>query len=158
MNEKRKGIKRHESLYPLSHHHHHALFMALNLKQAGTDKSKQTLEELKMELAKFWKQGGQEHFREEEEILLPVYAQFTDIEKQPEVVKMLVEHVQIRARILQITSTESPEAELFRDLGQLLDTHIRTEERVIFPMIEKAVPEEKLMDLSAYLHVNHHAD
>ena len=40
------------------------------------------------------------------------------------------------------------------ELGELLETHIRKEERIIFPMIEEALPEEKLQELGFYLHIN----
>ncbi|MFZ3578404.1 hemerythrin domain-containing protein [Virgibacillus sp. DJP39] len=152
---KKTGIKRHESLYPLSHHHYHALVIALRLKQVGTEKSKLSLEETTTSLKQFWKDGGQEHFREEEEILLPAYAQYTKIEEQPEISQMLLEHVKIRSMINAVTNMESASVELLQELGVLLETHVRKEERVIFPMIEEALPEEKLKELSAYLHVNY---
>jgi iron-sulfur cluster repair protein YtfE (RIC family) len=37
-------------------------------------------------------------------------------------------------------------------LGEMLDDHIRKEERVIFPMIEDALPEDVLMELGPYFH------
>lgn len=158
MSGKNKGIKRHESLYPLSHHHHHALVLAWKLKQAATEKSNISLVDLKEDVVQFWRKGGQEHFREEEEILLPAYAQFAQIEDQPVIGRMLVEHVQIRALVNQLTQEETVQANLFHELGMLLDSHIRAEERIIFPMIEKALPEKKLNELSVFLHVNHHED
>lgn len=158
MSGKRKGIKRHESLYPLSHHHHHALVLALKLKQAGTERSNMPLVDLKEEVIQFWENGGQQHFREEEEILLPAYAQVNQIEDQPVIGMMLVEHVKIRALVNQLSQKETVQADVLNELGMLLDAHIRAEERVVFPMIEKALPEEKLNELSAFLHVNHHED
>src|SRR5690625_638029 len=86
MSEKRRRrLKRHESLQPLSRHHMEALHLALKLRRAGTEKSDLTLEELQQELKNFWEPNGQEHFREEEEILLPTYAQYKDI-NQPEII------------------------------------------------------------------------
>lgn len=38
-----------------------------------------------------------------------------------------------------------------RSLGERFDEHIRLEERVIFPLIEEAVPEEELVELAASL-------
>ncbi|WP_226036839.1 hemerythrin domain-containing protein [Aquibacillus saliphilus] len=151
MVKRKKGIERHESLISLSHHHHHALFLALNLRKVGTEKSKYSPEEVKAELRQFWEPGGQQHFREEEEILLPVYAQHQSIE-QPEITEMLLEHVKIRSMIMQILETENEIIPLMNDLGVQLDAHIRKEERVIFPMIEKALPEHILKSLEQYLH------
>jgi iron-sulfur cluster repair protein YtfE (RIC family) len=153
MEKPNKGIKRHEALFPLSHHHHHALFMALKFKKAGTEKSKNSPEELKEELKQFWDINGNQHFRDEEEILLPIYAKYGSLEKQ-EITEMLLEHVQIRSYVHQILHTDENLVTLMNQLGQLLDDHIRKEERIIFPMIEKALPEEELVKLKPYLHVD----
>lgn len=152
MEQKRKGIKRHEALYPLSHHHHHALFLALKLRRAGTDKSKLTTMEIKNELIQFWDNGGQEHFREEEEVLLPSYALHHGSINQPEIIEMLLEHVNIRALIQKIKQMDSDLEPVLQQLGNMLEAHIRKEERILFPMIEKALPEEALEALAPYLH------
>ncbi|ASK64377.1 hypothetical protein CFK37_11015 [Virgibacillus phasianinus] len=144
-------MKRHESLYPLSHHHHHALVIALKLKQAGTEKSKLSPDDIKIEAQHFWRNGGQKHFREEEEILLPAYAQFVSIDDQPAIAKMLLEHVKIRS-LMEVIRNASLEE--LNQLGTLLANHVREEERVIFPMIEEALPEEKIKELAGYLRVN----
>lgn len=73
--------KRHEALQSLSHHHHHALVQALKLKRAGTDKSDHSLTDIQSDLEAFWYPGGNEHFREEEEILLPVYCRYASIDQ-----------------------------------------------------------------------------
>jgi hemerythrin-like domain-containing protein len=147
----KKGIKRHESLKDLSRHHMIGLHLALKLKRAGTEESRLTIEEIMKDADDFWNPDGQEHFREEEEILLPAYAQYKDI-NQPEIVEMLLEHVQIRAFFDKLLKLEDTDLDLMHELGSLLETHIRKEERVIFPMIEKALPEEKLQELEPYLH------
>lgn len=148
---KRRGIKRHESLKPLSRHHMEGLHLALKLKRAGTEKSKLTTEEIVQDARDFWEPDGQEHFREEEEILLPSYAAFANIH-HPEIVAMLLEHVQIRSGIHRILKESNRDINNMQQLGMLLEEHIRREERVIFPMIEKALPEEKLLELAPYLH------
>ena len=153
MSEKRQGIKRHEALHPLSHHHTQALFIALKLRQAGTEKSRFTIEEVKQDVQDFWKPEGNEHFREEEEILLTAFAQYASIER-PEIEEMLLEHVKIRAQMDTLLQSEAIDISLMNDLGVLLESHIRKEERIIFPMIEEALPEEKLQELGSYLHIN----
>lgn len=153
MSEKRKGIKRHEALHPLSRHHTHALFIALKLRQAGTEKSRITIEEVKNDVQEFWDPDGNEHFREEEEILLTAFAQYASIE-QPEIVGMLLEHVKIRAQMDTVIKSREADIGLMNDLGVLLESHIRKEERIIFPMIEAALPEERLQELGSYLHIN----
>lgn len=148
---KHKGIHRHESLKPLSRHHMIGLHMALKLKRAGTEESRLTIEEIKQETNDFWTPNGQQHFREEEEILLPAYAQYAQV-NQPEIIEMLLEHVKIRSQMKQLLSSQKVSVDAMHELGALLESHIRKEERVIFPMIEKALPEEKLHELAPYLH------
>src|SRR5699024_3227453 len=147
---KRKGIKRHEALQPLSRHHMLGLHTGLKLSRAGTEASRISLDEIKKDAKEFWDPGGNEHFREEEEIVLPVYAKYTDINK-PEIVEMLLEHVTIRSGMKQLLNDELTIEEM-RNLGKLLQDHIRKEEQIIFPMIEKALPEIELEKLAPYLH------
>ena len=56
-------MKRSEQLKPLSHEHHHALFIAKRLRDEG--------EEAITAFAEFWRSEGELHFRIEEEVLLP---------------------------------------------------------------------------------------
>lgn len=151
--KKRESLKRHESLQPLSRHHMVALHLGLKLRRAGTDKSQLTLEEIQQEVREFWEPDGQEHFREEEEILLPTFAQYASIDR-PEMVDMLMEHVQIRALIDQILKMEKDEIDIsiMHELGELLETHVRKEERITFEMIQKELPEDVLTELGPYLH------
>jgi hemerythrin-like domain-containing protein len=148
---KRKGIKRHDSLKDLSRHHMIGLHLALKLKRAGKEESRLTIEEIVKDADDFWNPDGQEHFREEEEILLPAYAQFEDINRT-EIIELLLEHVQIRSLFDKLLKSKEADLNVMHELGALLETHIRKEERVVFPMIEKALPEEKLQELAPYLH------
>ncbi|WP_085991273.1 hemerythrin domain-containing protein [Oceanobacillus senegalensis] len=153
MTKRNKGIKRHEALYPLSHHHHHTLFLALQLRRVGTDKGDTTVNELKNKLRNFWEKDGNQHFRDEEEILLPIYAQYESIQ-QPEITELLLEHVTVRSLVHQILTSNENEVSLMNKLGELLNTHIRKEERIVFPMIEEALPEHELQKLKPYLHID----
>lgn len=126
------------------------LHTALKLKRAGTKESRISMEEILQDAKNFWEPGGQEHFREEEEILLPTYAEYAKID-QPEIVEMLLEHVSIRSGMNRLLKNELNIEEM-HELGNLLEKHIRKEERIIFPMIEKALPEEKLKEIETYLH------
>lgn len=148
--KRRKGIKRHESLQPLSRHHMEGLFVALKLSRAGTKESRISTEQIVSDAREFWEPGGKQHFREEEEILLPIYSEYANID-DPIIVEMLLEHVYLRAGMDKLINDELSEAEM-RHLGKQLERHIRKEERIIFPMIEEALPEEKLQEMAPYLH------
>jgi len=65
---------------------------------------------------------------------------------------MLLEHVNIRALIDKISTSENIDIALMHELAFLLEKHVRKEERIIFPMIEKALPEHVLQKMAPYLH------
>lgn len=153
MDQPKKRQIRHEALQPLSRHHHHALVVALQAKRIGTDKSKLTVDEMKQEIETFWKEGGNQHFQEEEEIVLPVYAQYKSI-NHPEIIEMLLEHVKLRSYVHQILTTTDDLIPSMNEFGELLTTHVRREERIVFPMIEEDLPEDELQKLAPYLHTS----
>mgnify|MGYP001403110005 CR=1 FL=1 len=150
-------MKRHPGLHPLSHHHHHALAAAKRLKMAGVQHKGYRPEDVRDHLAAFWEPGGQEHFREEEEILLPVFAKYAS-PNHPVIVDMLLEHVQIRSLIYQILQEGQLSVEIMERLGHLLEEHVRKEERIVFPLIEQTVPGEVLEKLAPYFHMNYNSN
>ncbi len=136
-------IKRHPSLQPLSRHHFHGLVIAQNLLRVGTDPDGLAIMDVQADLAEFWSSGGRDHFREEEEILLPVYSRYASLDR-PEVSEMLLEHIRIRSLVDQIVTRQVESVAVMHELGALLRDHIRKEERVIFPLIEAALPTDEL--------------
>lgn len=141
------GMQRHEALQDLSRHHHHALVVAMNLKRArGGD-----MDSLKQEVIEFWEGGGKQHFREEEEVLLPLYARYKALQEDRNVIRMLVEHVQIRMLVQRI-KTEPTNPEVFQALGSLLKNHVHLEEQVIFTEIQNTVPEPDLYAIQHFFH------
>lgn len=153
---KSRGIKRHKALQPLSRHHHHDLVMAHRLMKAGTEASPFTNDELKEQLQKFWDSGGNDHFREEEALLFSSYAKYASLD-QPENVENLLERALIRSKVQQLLTQSSISEALMHELGSLLEGRIRKEERVLFPMIERALPEEELEKLGPeFTEMTHH--
>jgi len=145
-------MKRHEALIPLSHHHHHALVMALEMKKAGTEKSEKNYKQLIREMIDFWKEDGQDHFRDEEDILLPVYLEYAEQPNEGLVKQMLYQHAQIRSLIRHLRESQNTSYDKVNELGKLLDEHIRLEERELFPMIEEAVPDKYLYEAKGGFH------
>jgi len=136
-------VKRSEALAPLSRDHHQGLFVALQLKRAAPD----TREAARAAFLEFFEIEGRRHFRAEEEVLLPAFARHGDPD-DPAVVRVLVEHVDLRRRAQDLARSAPSPGEL-RELGVRLERHIRHEERVLFPMIEDALPAEELERLAA---------
>ncbi|MBV9799830.1 MAG: hemerythrin domain-containing protein [Solirubrobacterales bacterium] len=139
-------MKRDPALASLSRDHHHALFVAQNLRHADTHTAPQAAAALRA----YWDEHGRDHFRLEEELLLPAYAGFGD-PYHPLVARALCDHIAIRRRVddLQEESGASPAA--LRELGGSLAEHLRLEERELFPLIERTLPAAKLAELAAAL-------
>jgi hemerythrin-like domain-containing protein len=133
-------MKRHEALEQLSRDHHQALFQAMRLKRAEPGNAGEVLGEF----LDFWFGVGYLHFRAEEEVLLPAYSAYGDVSRD-EVIRVLVDHAEIRRAAHELGGTkEPPPPERLHALGERLDAHVRHEERVLFPLIEEALPEDEL--------------
>jgi hemerythrin-like domain-containing protein len=139
-------MKRSPSLAPLSHEHQHGLAVALQLSRATVELALTA----KAEFISFWEEEGERHFRLEEELLLPAAARHLPAAHEA-MVRVLVEHVELRRRVADLALTPVPELEDLHALGDHLHQHIRYEERILFPLIEEALPEAALGELAAVL-------
>lgn len=137
-------MKRSEALTPLSHQHHQGLFVAMKLKRAAPE----TAAEARAAFLDFFEREGARHFRIEEELLLPGFARHGDFD-QPAIVRVLTEHVDLRRRGQDLATSPDADPVELRELGERLESHIRHEERVLFPMIEETLPAEELERLGA---------
>jgi iron-sulfur cluster repair protein YtfE (RIC family) len=140
-----RRVERHSSLEAFSRDHHIALVIAQRLKRA----LEATADEARSAFLSYWRSQGREHFREEEEILLPTFAGFGDPDA-PVVAEVLIDHVRIRRFAMELASG-SPDVEVLHALGTRLEQHVRREERELFPLIEQAVPETELARLASLL-------
>ena len=132
-------MKRSEALAQLSRDHHQGLFVALKLKRADAESAT----EARAAFLTFFEEEGSAHFREEEELLLPAIARHVPPD-EPAVVRVLVEHVELRRRARDLAASAEADVAELHELGKRLEEHIRHEERVLFPMIEEALPAEHL--------------
>lgn len=149
-------MKRDPALHPLSQHHHFALIQAWEMRRAaGAPAAKRpaALRAAAQKFLRFWEKTGSQHFREEEEVLLPAYARRVRLDTDVQVMRMLADHAEIRARVQELAemlaSGEKTPAqgleELVGTLAQTLHDHVRLEENEIFPKIEKALGEDALL-------------
>jgi hemerythrin-like domain-containing protein len=139
-------VKRSDELAVLSREHHLALELALRLQRA-TDIDARTVREAALE---FWREEGQAHFRLEEELLLPAFARHAGAD-DPDVVRVLVEHVDIRRRIGDLETGAPVDGEVLNALGDVLSDHVRHEERTLFGRIEAALGPEELAAVGSAL-------
>jgi iron-sulfur cluster repair protein YtfE (RIC family) len=130
---------RHPSLLPLSHDHHHGLALALRCR-------KQALGQLKpmgaaglrlraAECLDFYRNHLVGHFQVEEEVLFPALR-----EALPQctalIDELVGEHERLHQLVARLEAGTGLAKEIF-DLGDLLEAHIRKEERQLFPLFEK---------------------
>jgi hypothetical protein len=141
-----RASRRSEGLAPLSREHQHALAHALELKRTEPAKAAAAWESF---LA-FWEAEGNEHFAEEEDALLPAYGRVAD-PAHPAIVRMLLEHVLIHAKVSKIRDQGAPSPSDLNRLGTWMELHVRLEERVVFPLIEDALPDDAVRALAATL-------
>ncbi len=146
-------MKRHKSLFPLSHDHQHGLALALKLKYSKQPLSSSLKEEVRIlrnELIDKFENDLKKHFSLEETYLVPLFPQ-NDL-----IGRMLDDHKKLEEFYVKIyKKTEKWSFRQFRvklnSFGDLLEQHIRFEERELFPMIEESLTEEQLKILGEKL-------
>jgi len=138
-------MKRHPVLQDLSRDHYFALEQGQRLRRAQVD----GLDAISDGFLKFWHGKMVHHFREEEEVLLPILARHRPSD-DPAVVTVLVQHVDIARYAIDLESGRR-DITIAHSLGALIDRHVRHEETVLFPMIETTLSQAELTDLAARL-------
>jgi hypothetical protein len=139
-------MKRDPALTSLSHDHHHALFVVQKLRRATAE----TAADGRAWFVAYWDGPGQAHFRIEEQVLLPAYAGHGD-PHHPLVARALCDHVEIRHRADAIAHDPGVTASALNELGVRLAEHVHLEERELFPLIEQALPADRLATLALEL-------
>jgi hemerythrin-like domain-containing protein len=132
---------RHASLIPLSQDHHHGLALALRCRKQALGQIKPMgavgLRERAKELLAFYASNLLPHFRAEEEVLFPLLRSLVP-ESGAMIDELVQNHSEIRQAMPQL-EVETGLAKLIFDLGDLLERHIRKEERELFPLFEQRV-------------------
>ena len=137
-------MKRHPALIPLSHDHHRALVEARRLRRAAAGPAPAATAEA---FLRFFAEETVRHFREEEELVFPTVADCG--EAREFLVQALLEHQRLHAlaaRLQQQVEGGESVAGLMRQVGELLEAHVRLEERRLFPVIEQLLPEAALTE------------
>lgn len=145
-------MKRHPGLQPLSREHHPALVQAKRLRDFSGDGAQGR--ELGEVFLGFWDADIAPHFRDEEELLLPLLARRGG-DDSPEIVETLVQHVQLRRQVMELRQRlargAAPDAPFLNALGDALKSHVRFEEEELFPSAEQTLLEDDLDYLQAQL-------
>ena len=128
-------MPRHPALIPLSHEHHHGLALALRCRKQALGHLKPTgptgLKQRADELRAFFHATLERHFKAEEEILFP----FLRDAAGGLVGDLVEDHARLRALVSRLDD-EGALAKILFDAGDLLERHIRREERELFAIFE----------------------
>ena len=133
---KNSPLKRNENLAKLSRDHHSGLLFCWKIRQGV----KYHIEPDRMisYVKYFWDHHFATHFKEEEEFL---FSQIQDDVVQ----KALDDHQKIKISVDKIgVSGMESEDDVLLELADMVDDHIRFEERVLFPHLQEKLSEEQL--------------
>lgn len=135
-------IKRSKELAPLSREHHEGLLFVWKIRQGLK------LEVSKERMGRFctwsWAAHFASHFQKEEAELLPLLGA-----RHPMMEKMLEEHEAIAEKFAEIM--RKPSLPAMERLAQIINYHIRFEERQLFPLIERVATANQLATIEAAL-------
>ncbi len=131
-------IKRSPELAPLSREHHDGLLFAWKIRQGIIKHT--SLDEMRSYTMWFWKHHIKPHFYQEEKILAPLMPA-----DHPMRIRLIDEHEHIRELVLGLD--EEADKRSLTILCDLLDNHIRFEERELFGYLEQNLKPEQLKDI-----------
>lgn len=134
-------IKRNENIVKLSRDHHASLLFCWKLRQGI--KYHSSIERMVKYVQYFWNQHFTPHFKEEEEFL------FAPL-KDKTVNKAIEDHIHIKASVDEIINQGSEnKQEKLSALADMVDEHVRYEERILFPHLEKKLTVEQLENIGS---------
>ena len=145
---RRSTVKRHPALIPLSHDHHAELVQARRLRLAsGSDVPEARAAAAHQYVSAFFTETAS-HLRVEEEELFPLLVRHAG--RSPLLERVLNEHGELRdlaSALREEVAAGDVSGETMLKLADLLDAHVRREERELFPVIEQTVPDAELRSL-----------
>ena len=141
-----KPIKRSKELAPLSREHHDGLLFSWKVKQGI---AKQIHPKRMASFCNwFWKEHLKEHTQKEEVLFSEVLSP-----EHPMMQKMMVEHEAIQEHIQALQQYASYKT--LARLADILDYHIRFEERQLFKYIEQIATPEQLKQMAEDMEMPH---
>ncbi|MEW9898785.1 hemerythrin domain-containing protein [Chitinivorax sp. PXF-14] len=127
-------MKRHPALQTLSREHHHALKLARDARLAAVSGDESAVRSLSEHIVAWLAGELAAHFDSEERDVLPALACSGE---QAAVARTLVEHAELR-RLGQLLQT--PDATTLMQFAELMNAHVRFEERELFELAQAGLP------------------
>jgi hemerythrin-like domain-containing protein len=128
------AITREEVLAPFSRDHYTGLVQANRLRKAGESEADRH-SQLVIDFLDAWDREIGDHFNDEERLLL-------DIMESADQERMLAEHGDVRNYVAQLrdnADNNTFDVNTMKALGELLEAHIRWEERDLFNRLQQAL-------------------
>jgi hemerythrin-like domain-containing protein len=137
-------MKRHPALIPLSQDHHQGLLLAQLIKKDAPIYNGLPKDLIgKMNYAKeVYTDDLVQHFKDEEELVFP-FLKGKNEEVDKLISEILNEHILLKQKILALDKNSNLINQL-DEIGNLLDGHIRKEERILFEKAQVLLNEEEL--------------
>lgn len=144
-------MKRHPALQDLSRDHYQALVLCQRAEKAlAGEEDAPTIEEAAGLVVDRWEDELREHFREEEDVLLPILSRHRPVTSIDPVPRMLDDHAWFRDRLPRLAEAlEAGDdvADLLEEVVHRLRDHARMEEDQLFQRAQELLPEADLEDL-----------
>lgn len=140
----KKPVKRSPHIIKLSRDHHASLLFCWKLRQG----EKKAIEQERMQkyVTYFFEKHLKPHFREEEEFL------FSHAKNDAMVLRTIDEHKNINQLASKIIGSDSENlTNEFTAIADMVDQHVRFEERELFPHMEEMLSEKQLIKISEKL-------
>jgi len=144
-------MKRHPGLVLLSQDHHEGLLLATRLQQGRraltASWSLDPFWQAKY-VSTFFKMHLRPHFHSEEEVLFPSVLHYGGSKARELVSPLIDEHRRMEEMISFFLNPDEKKLECtLVQFGEILEHHIRAEERELFPFCQEIIPEEELSAL-----------
>ncbi|MES2003437.1 MAG: hemerythrin domain-containing protein [Bacteroidota bacterium] len=139
-------MKRNEHLRTLSRDHHFGLLFCWKIRQGL--KNKIATVRIRQYVNYYWVSYLHQHFLDEETVLFnPLNDRLCNMG--------ISQHKKIEAQIKYINEAEEGDTDAYKLLADLVDKHIRFEERELFPYLESVLSEEKMAIIGEQLKAMH---
>ena len=137
MEDQSMPIKRHVSLQPLSREHHHTLMLVWKIRKAIREHVE--LDRVDQYVSWFYQQHVIPHFEMEEKYIFPVLTDQHEL-----IVQALDEHRKLKA----FFEAKGKDEIALTELADLLEKHIRFEERTLFNAVQELATEQQLKTIA----------
>jgi len=140
--------RRHESLIPLSREHHYGLMLCMRIHRGLPlhNQDEMWVREKAVQAAQFFETEMAAHFKAEETALFPAMRSLTGTSVL--LGELLAEHRKLEAIAARLDGAEIAKlVDVLGEFADLLEAHIRKEERELFPLYETQMSPEMAAEI-----------